>query len=83
MPECDFHGECKNKAFREVYRSLLNGKYKNKGWNYLCRKHFYEEQSRFRRLGKELPWSGLKRIESIRKFTSLKKLYFSHNLKLT
>jgi len=60
MQHCDFLGECKNKAYREVYHMLLGGKYRNRGWSYLCRKHFYEEQKRFRKLGKELPWSKLK-----------------------
>jgi len=45
---CDYNGECKNKAFREVYPSLLKGKYKNRGWSYLCRKHYYQEQKRFK-----------------------------------
>lgn len=53
---CDYHGTCKNKAYKEVYRSLLEGKYKNKGWSYLCRKHFLSEQKRFK--GK-LPYSGI------------------------
>jgi len=45
---CDYHGTCKNKAFREVYPSLLGGKHKSKGWSYLCRKHYYLEQKRFK-----------------------------------
>ncbi len=45
--KCDYKGICKNKAYREVYPSLLGGKYKNKGWSYLCKKHYYQEQKRF------------------------------------
>ena len=48
FPLCDFRGECNNKAYREVYPSLLGGKQKNKGWSYLCRKHFKEEQKRLK-----------------------------------
>ncbi|MBU2104843.1 MAG: hypothetical protein KKF67_03680 [Nanoarchaeota archaeon] len=45
---CDFEGKCKNKAFKEVYPSSLGSKHKNKGWSYLCRKHFKQEQKRFK-----------------------------------
>jgi hypothetical protein len=46
---CDYHGECNNKAYREVYPSLLKGKkYKNKGWNYLCKKHYEQEQKKLK-----------------------------------
>nr|MBI4157085.1 hypothetical protein [Candidatus Woesearchaeota archaeon] len=62
---CDFEGKCKNKAFREVYPSLIKGSRKS-GWNYLCRKHFYEEQKRLKELGKNFPWSGFKKIDYIR-----------------
>ena len=44
---CDYHGECKNKAYREVYPSMLGKKYKNRGWSYLCKKHYYQEQKKF------------------------------------
>ena len=44
-PCCDFHGECTNKAYAEVYPSLVKNS-KKKGWSYLCRKHYYEEQKR-------------------------------------
>lgn len=44
---CDYGGICKNKAHREVYPMLLDGKYKDRGWSYLCRKHYYQEQNRF------------------------------------
>ncbi|MCH8003580.1 MAG: hypothetical protein IH934_03020 [Nanoarchaeota archaeon] len=44
---CDYGGVCKNKAYREIYPMLLSGKYKNRGWSYLCRKHYYQEQKRF------------------------------------
>ncbi len=43
-PCCDFYGKCTNKAYAEVYPFLMN---KNKkGWSYLCRKHYYEEQKK-------------------------------------
>ncbi len=45
---CDYKGTCTNKAYREVYPDLLGGKPKNKGWNYLCRKHFKQEQKRLK-----------------------------------
>lgn len=46
--KCDYHGTCKNKAYREVYPSLLGGKYKERGWSYLCRKHYFQEQKRLK-----------------------------------
>ncbi len=48
FPSCDFRGICKNKAYKEVYRFLLKGKYQDEGWSYLCRKHFNQEQKRFK-----------------------------------
>lgn len=66
MPHCDFQGMCKNKAFREVYPMLLKGKLKKKGWSYLCKKHFYEEQHRLAKHGKKLPWAGFGKIERVR-----------------
>jgi len=48
FPCCDFHGDCTNKAYAEVYRFLLKGKNKRKGWSYLCKKHYYQEQKRFK-----------------------------------
>ena len=48
IKKCDYEGKCKNKAFREVYPSLLGGKYKKRGLSYLCRKHYYQEQKRFK-----------------------------------
>ena len=41
---CVYKGICKTKAFMEVYPSLLGGKNKNRGWSYLCRKHYNQEQ---------------------------------------
>ncbi|HUW43783.1 MAG TPA: hypothetical protein VMV95_02385 [Bacillota bacterium] len=43
-PCCDFYGKCTNKAYAEVYLFLM--KKGKKGWNYLCKKHYYEEQKR-------------------------------------
>jgi len=45
---CDYKGKCKNKAYKEVYPCLLGGKYKKRGWSYLCRKHFKQEQKCFK-----------------------------------
>ena len=45
---CDYGGICKNKAYREVYPSLLKGKDRKKGWSYLCKKHYLQEQKRFK-----------------------------------
>ena len=56
IPLCDYEGKCKNKAYREVYPSLLGGKHKNRGWTYLCRKHFEQEQKKFK---KKLPFCTL------------------------
>ena len=40
--KCDFDGICRNKAFKEVYPMILGGKHKDRGWSYLCRKHFLQ-----------------------------------------
>ncbi|MEK6829377.1 MAG: hypothetical protein AABY15_04565 [Nanoarchaeota archaeon] len=53
---CDYHGKCKNKAFREVYPFLLKRKNKDSGWSYLCRKHYYQELKRF---NNKLPSCGI------------------------
>lgn len=45
---CDYKGACKNKVYKGVYPSLLGGKHKNKGWSYLCRKHYSPEQKHFK-----------------------------------
>ncbi|MEK6913164.1 MAG: hypothetical protein AABW47_00645 [Nanoarchaeota archaeon] len=45
VPCCDFQGQCTNNAYAEVY-PFLGKKRKNKGWSYLCKKHYYEEQKR-------------------------------------
>ncbi|MFH0713787.1 MAG: hypothetical protein V1644_02870 [Candidatus Micrarchaeota archaeon] len=45
---CYFGGNCKNKPYCEVYPGLLGGKHKERGWSYLCRKHFKEEQKKYR-----------------------------------
>jgi len=55
-PLCDYHGNCKNLAFKEVYPCMLKGKHKNRGWSYLCRKHFKQEKKRFK--GK-IPYCGI------------------------
>lgn len=28
----------------EVYPSMLGEKHKDRGWSYLCRKHYYQEE---------------------------------------
>ncbi len=48
VSHCDYEGICKNKAYREVYLGMLGGKHRDRGWSYLCRKHYYQEQKRFR-----------------------------------
>lgn len=48
VPVCDYHGSCKNKACKEVYPFLLGEKPKNKGWSYLCKKHFKQEQTKYK-----------------------------------
>ena len=53
---CDYKGICKNKPYKEVYPFLLGGKSRNKGWSYLCRKHFTQEQ---KRLKGKLPYCTL------------------------
>jgi len=53
-PICDYECKCKNKAYREVYPSLMSKKHKGCGWSYLCKKHFYQEE---KRLKNKLPWS--------------------------
>ena len=42
---CDWHGTCTNKAYAEVYPFMLK---KNKGWSYLCKKHYYQEEKNFK-----------------------------------
>ena len=44
VPVCDYHGNCINRAYREVYPMLTGGE----GWNYLCRKHFEHEKKRLK-----------------------------------
>lgn len=46
-PLCDYHGECKNIAYVEIYPKLM-GKKDDAGWSYLCRKHFKQERKRFK-----------------------------------
>jgi hypothetical protein len=47
-PHCDYEGNCKNNAYMEVYPALMGGKHKMRGWSYLCRKHYYQEQKRYK-----------------------------------
>jgi len=51
---CDYNGNCKNMAYKEVYPSLINKS--KKGWSYLCRKHFKQEQ---KRLKNRLPYCSI------------------------
>lgn len=55
-PLCDYHGTCKNLAYKEVYLFLLKEKYKDTGRSYLCKEHFKQENKKFR--GK-LPCSSI------------------------
>jgi hypothetical protein len=46
-PLCDYHGNCKNLAFKEIYPNL--GKENEEHyWCYLCRKHFRQEKKRLK-----------------------------------
>ncbi len=45
FPCCDFKGECTNIAYAEVYPPVMKNS-KKKGWSYLCKKHYFEEQKR-------------------------------------
>ncbi|MCX6749242.1 MAG: hypothetical protein NTW17_00660 [Candidatus Pacearchaeota archaeon] len=45
-PCCDFHGKCTGKAYAEVYPFLM--KNNKRGWSYLCRRHYYNEQKRLK-----------------------------------
>ncbi len=47
LPCCDFEGKCTNIVYAEVYPFMMKNS-KKKGWNYLCRKHYLQEQKRFR-----------------------------------
>lgn len=53
-PLCDYEGNCKNLAYKEVYPSLINKS--EKGWSYLCKKHFKQEQ---KRLKNKLPYCSI------------------------
>ena len=46
FPCCDYHGDCTNFAYAEVYPFMMKSS-KKKGWNYLCRKHYLQEQKKF------------------------------------
>ncbi len=47
VPCCDFHGKCTNIAYAEVFPYVMKNN-KKKGWSYLCRKHYLEEQKRLK-----------------------------------
>lgn len=47
FPCCDFEGKCTNIAYAEVYPFAMKNS-KKKGWSYLCRRHYFEEQERLR-----------------------------------
>lgn len=51
FPCCDFKGDCNNIAYAEVYPFIMKN-CKKKGWSYLCKKHYFEEQ---KRLNRKLP----------------------------
>ena len=44
-PLCDYNGNCKNLAFKEVYPNL-DKKNEEHYWCYLCKKHFYKERKK-------------------------------------
>ena len=45
FPCCDFQGKCSNFAYAEVYPCAMKDN-KKKGWSYLCKKHYSQEQKR-------------------------------------
>jgi len=47
FPCCDFKGKCTNIAYAEVYPCAMKNS-KKKGWNYLCKKHYFKEQKRLK-----------------------------------
>ncbi len=47
FPCCDFKGKCTNIAYAEVYPMAMKNS-KKKGWSYLCRKHYFEEEKRLK-----------------------------------
>ena len=47
FPCCDFKENCTNIAYAEVYPMAMKNS-KKKGWSYLCRKHYFEEQKRLK-----------------------------------
>jgi len=55
---CDYGGNCKCKAYAEVYPALMafaskkDKNFADAGWSYLCKKHYAQEQKRY---GSKLP----------------------------
>mgnify|MGYP001572751228 CR=1 FL=1 len=47
FPCCDFKGKCTNKAHAEVYQMAMKNS-KKKGWSYLCKKHYLQEEKRLK-----------------------------------
>ena len=47
FPCCDFHGKCTNFAYAEVF-PMIGENNEKKGWSYLCKKHYLEEQKRLK-----------------------------------
>ena len=43
FPCCDFEGRCTNITYAEVYPCAMKNN-RRKGWSYLCRKHYFDEQ---------------------------------------
>jgi len=41
------NGKCTNIAYAEVYPIAMKNS-KKKGWSYLCRKHYFDEQKRLK-----------------------------------
>jgi hypothetical protein len=44
---CDYHGNCNNLAYKEVYPNL-NKENEEHYWCYLCRKHLKQELKKFK-----------------------------------
>ena len=55
IPLCDYKGNCKNLAYKEVYPDL-GKKHGEGGWSYLCRKHLKQE---LKRLKGKLPYCSI------------------------
>jgi hypothetical protein len=63
MNKCDYDKKCKNKAYAEVYPMMLGKEHKQRGWSYLCRKHYTQEERYYKW---KLPAYILKRKKKVK-----------------